>query len=42
MKHFGVREREGECGGRVDVSGFLREELLVCAETARCVTAVPP
>lgn len=23
----------------MDVSGFLREELLVCAETARCETA---
>lgn len=32
-------ERAGECGRWVDVSGFLREELLVCAETARCESA---
>lgn len=31
--------RVGEYAHWMDVSGFWREELLVCAETARCESA---
>lgn len=46
LKILGL-ERVGEYGGRVDVSGFSREESLVCVETAHCdchlslITALP-
>lgn len=33
-------ERAGNMDAWVDVSGFLREELLVCAETAHCCSSL--